>query len=136
MIIEKSNKNILVYNISYKNLIDANQLFIRFNKVHGFIRVYDWTRDLVLFGGEKYDLIYNSARYLAVVKSGITYVISHNYAKMKVDSHDSLPLGKVLTFHNVIILIKSVFNKDKNSYYYNIFLEKRTYQLPKNNDNR
>ena len=81
-------------------------------------------------------MIYSRARYLEVVKTGITYVISHSYAKMKVDSHDSLPLEKVLTFHNVIILIKSVFKKDKNSYYYNIFLEKRTYQLPKNNDNR
>ena len=28
------------------------------------------------------------------VKSGITFVISHNYAKIKVDSYDSLPLEK------------------------------------------
>ena len=27
-----------------------------------------------------------------------------------------------MTFHNVIILIKSVFNKDKTNYYYNLFL--------------
>ena len=31
---------------------------------------------------------------------------------------------KTLTLHNVIILIKSVFNKDQNHYYYNTFLEK------------
>ena len=36
-----------------------------------------------------------------------------------------------MNFHNVIILIKSVFNKDKNNYYYNIFLEKASYELPK-----
>ena len=36
-----------------------------------------------------------------------------------------------MTFHNVIILIKSVFNKDKNNYYFNIFLEKDSYELPK-----
>ena len=29
-----------------------------------------------------------------------------------------------MTFHYVTILIKPVFNKDKNNYYYNIFLEK------------
>ena len=73
-------------------------------------------------------------RYLMGVKSGITYVISHNYPKIKVDWYDSLPLEKALTFHNVIILIKSVCNNDKNHYYYNIFLEKCSYQLPKNND--
>ena len=37
-----------------------------------------------------------------------------------------------MTFHNVIILIKLLFNKDKNKcYYYNIFLEKAFYKLPK-----
>ena len=33
-------------------------------------------------------------------------------------------LKKTLTFDSVIILIKSVVNKNKNEYYYNIFLEK------------
>ena len=70
------------------------------------------------------------------MKSSITYVISHNCAKMKVHSYDSLPLEKTLTFHNVIILIKSVFDKDKNNYYHNIFSEKSLYQLSKNNDNK
>ena len=51
---------------------------------------------------------------------------------MQVDSYDSLLLEKTLTFDNIIILIMSVFNKDKNNYYYNIFLEKGLYQLPKN----
>ena len=40
----------------------------------------------------------------------------------KVESYE-----KTLTFNNVIILIKSVFSKDKNNYYYNIFLEKCSY---------
>ena len=36
-----------------------------------------------------------------------------------------------MTFHNVMMLIKSVFNKNKNNHYYNIFLEKASYELPK-----
>ena len=43
------------------------------------------------------------------------YVISHNYAKITVDSFDSLPQEKTLTLDNVIILIKSVYNKDKKA---------------------
>ena len=39
-----------------------------------------------------------------------------------------LYLKKTLTF-DVIIPIKSVFNKNQNQYYYNIFLEKCSYQL-------
>ena len=117
-------------------MIGAKPLRFRFVKIVALIRVYDGTRSLVLFGGEKYDFIYNRIRYLSGVKSGITYVISHYYAKIKIDSYDSLPLEKLVIFHNVIIVIKSVFKKDKNSYYYNIFLEKVSYQLPKNNNNK
>ena len=38
-----------------------------------------------------------------------------------------MPIKKKLTFHNVIILIKSVFNKNKCKYYNNVFLEKGLY---------
>ena len=77
-------------------------LCIRFNKIDGFIRVYDETTYLVLFWGEKYDFIYKKARYLKGVKSGISYIFSPNYAKSKVDSYDSLTLEKVLPFHKVL----------------------------------
>ena len=36
-----------------------------------------------------------------------------------------------MTMDNVIILVKSVLNKDQNHYYYNIFSEKCSYQLAK-----
>ena len=36
-----------------------------------------------------------------------------------------------MTFHDVIILINSVWNKDKNNYSYNILLKKESYKLPK-----
>ena len=39
--------------------------------------------NLVLFGPEKYDAIYNRIRYLIRQKSGITYVFPHNYIKIK-----------------------------------------------------
>ena len=41
LIDEKSFENILIYNISYKSLSDAKPLRIRFDKIDGFIRVYD-----------------------------------------------------------------------------------------------
>ena len=53
LIDEKLFENILVKNILYKSLIDSNPLRIRFDKIDGFIRVYDETRYLVLFGSEK-----------------------------------------------------------------------------------
>ena len=44
---EKPYENILVYNISYKTLIGAKLLNIRFDKVDGFIKIFDGTRYLV-----------------------------------------------------------------------------------------
>ena len=121
----------MIYDISYKTLIDPKPLRIRFYKIDEFIRTYDGTRYLTLFDSEKYDAIYNRIRYLISLKSGITFIFSHYFAKIKVDSYDSLPEEKILTLHNVIIHIKSVLNKDKNHYHYKIFLEKCSYQLVK-----
>ena len=104
----------MICEILYKTLICAKLLRSRSDKVDGFIRVYDGSRFLVLFGPEKYDAIYNRIRYVISQKSGIRFFISHNYSRIKIDSFDSLPLEKTLTFHNIIILTESVFDKYQN----------------------
>ena len=61
---------------------------------------------------------------ILLVKKMVTDSINHNFARIRIDSYNSLPTEKILTFHNAITLIKSVVNKNENNYYYNIFLEK------------
>ena len=39
----KSLENILIYDVSYKNLIRAKNLRIRFYEINRFVRVYDRT---------------------------------------------------------------------------------------------
>ena len=73
----------MIYDISNKNLIGPKSLRIRFDKIDGFIRIYDGTRYLTLFGSEKYDVIYVKIRYLTILKSGITYIFSHHIANLK-----------------------------------------------------
>ena len=122
----------MIYDIAYKNLIDPKPLRIRFFKIDRIIRICDGTRYLTLFGSEKYEAIYNRIRYLIRQKKvAITYIFSHYFWKLKVDSYNFLPIEKRSTLHNVITHIKSVLNKDKNHYYYKIFLEKCSYQLAK-----
>ena len=77
LIDEKSYKNILIYDISCNSLIVLKPLWTRFDKIDGFIRIYDGTRYLTLFGSEKYVAIYEKIRYLISLKSGITYTFSH-----------------------------------------------------------
>ena len=80
---EKSYWNILIYDISYKTLIGAKPLYVRFGNVNGYIRVYDGTKYLVLFAVEKPGLICNRIRY---------HVFCHNYTRIIVNSYDSFPL--------------------------------------------
>ena len=72
LIHEKSQENILIYDISHRTLIGAKPFHIKFDKIDKFIKVYDGTRYLTLFSSEKYDAIYNRIRYFIGVKSGIT----------------------------------------------------------------
>ena len=81
----KTYENVLIYDISYKILIGAKPLRIRFNKINGFIKVYDGIRHQVLFGPRWYDAIYNMIRYLTSEKSGITDSINHNFARIRID---------------------------------------------------
>ena len=92
-------------------------------KLDEFIKIYEGIRYLVLFDYRGFDKICDQIKYLISEKSGITESIYHNFGRIGIDSHNSLPIEKILTFHNVIILINSVINKYKNHYYY-IFRKK------------
>ena len=83
---------------------------MRFDKIDGFITIYDETRYLTLFGSEKYNAIYDRIRYLISLENSITYIFLHYFAKIKVNSYDSVSIEKALILHNFIILIKSVLN--------------------------
>ena len=63
LIDEKSYENILIYDISYKTLIDSKPLRIALDQIDGFIRIYDGTRYLTLFGSEEYEAIYKRTRH-------------------------------------------------------------------------
>ena len=47
--------------------------------------------------------------------------------KIKINS-DDLPLEKTLIMNNVVILDNSIFSKNHNHYYHEIFLEKCSYE--------
>ena len=75
-----------------------------------------------------HDEVCNRIKYILGEKSSITDSVNYNFPKIRIDLYNSLPIEKILTFHNVIILIKSVVNENKNKYYYIIFLEKSSYK--------
>ena len=118
---EKSYKNILIYNISYKRFVGEKPLHIWVDKIGGFVKINNGFRYLVLLEHNK---IYHKIRYLISGASGIKYSISYNFNRIIIDSYNALPIEKILAFHNVIILIEPVVYKNKN-HDYNIFPEKK-----------
>ena len=79
----------------------AKPLRIRFNKIDGFIKICVGIRYLVLYHYERYNANYERIRNLISGKSGITDSINNNFEGIRIDSYNSLPIGKTLTFHNL-----------------------------------
>ena len=76
--------NILIYDLSYKTLIGAKLLRLRFDKVDGFIRVYGRIKYLVLFGLEKHSTIYDRFKSHIELKS-------LQFWKNEIDSDNAMP---------------------------------------------
>ena len=114
--------------------MDAKPLRITFDKVNGVIKI--WYLELsnlyneIYYGinSRIYNTVFDGINDFKGKKSGIGDSINHNFARIRIDSYNSSPLEKTLTFYNIIILIKSVVNENKNNYYYKEFLEKGSYK--------
>ena len=100
---------------------------IWFDKIDEFIKIDNGIRYLVL-DHSRFDKICDSIKYL-LVKKEVLQIVLINFARIRIDSYNHLPIEKKLNVPNVMILIKSVVNKDKSNYYYNIFLEKGLYKV-------
>ena len=102
---KEKRENILIFDVSYKTPRSAKQLRIRHGKIDRFIKIHNKVRYLVLFA-DWGDKICDRIKYLISKKNVITDSINHNFAIIRIDSYDSLPIEKILTFQNVKILIK------------------------------
>ena len=112
---ENSYENNLIYDVACKISYATKPLLFTFDKMDEYIRKYDRTKYPALFISGKY--IFGRIRYLSMSKSNILYVYSRKYLKIKINE-------KTLDMNNVVILIKNLFNKNHNYYYYQLFFRK------------
>ena len=70
---------------------------VRLDKIGKCIEMYGGIRYLVLLS-YLYDEIYNSIKCLIRKKSGITDSINYNFAIIRIDSNNSLPIEKKIDF--------------------------------------
>ena len=107
---------------------------IRFDKIDGFIKIYDGIRYLIILDHDRLYKIWDSIKCAISEKSVITESINNDFARIRIGSYNSFPIEKILIFDNVRILVKSVVNKNKNKYYFIIFLEKGLYKNKSNTE--
>ena len=112
---EISYEYLLFYDVAYKTPYGAKPSYTIFDKVDGYIRKYDRRKYLGLF---------QSRKYLIMLKINISDVYSYKRMRIKINSDDDLPSEKLLNMHNVVIFIKSIVNKNHNNYYYQLFFRK------------
>ena len=68
----------------------SKPLHIWFDKIYGFIKIYGGIRYLLVLGHCWFDKICDSIKYLVSEKSGITDSMNHRFARIRIDSYNSL----------------------------------------------
>ena len=77
---------------------------------------------------KKYNDVWNGIRDKIKEVSSGECDYEKDYMKIKFDSDDNLPLNKPLKFHNMTIIIRSVFEED-GKLYLQVFLDDTLYKL-------
>ena len=77
---------------------------------------------------KRYNDAFNGIRNRIKQISGAECDYEKYYMEIKFNSHDDLPLSKQLTFHNMVIIIRSVFEED-SKLYPQVFLDGNLYKL-------
>ena len=141
---KKSYKNIGIYNIGYitikkiddcENIYSVNPLYLFVNHANGYIEEKGGNKYLIFDSTnenkellKKYDDVWNGIKNKIEEVSSGEYDYEKYYMKIKFNSDDNLPLNKPLKFHNMTIIIRSVFEED-GKLYPKVFLDDTLYEL-------
>ena len=134
---KKLYKNIDIYYIGYitmkdlddVNIHSVNSFYLYFDKVDGYIEKSNGNRYLVFASADenkeiltKYTELWNEIKNLIEKINGKSGEYEKVFIKIKFDSDDDLPLGKILSLHDLTIVVRFVF-QEGNKYYPQIFID-------------
>ena len=134
----KSYKDIGIHNIGYiaikkiddcENIYSVNPLYLLVSYASGYIEekgvnkylIFDFTdenKELL----KKYNDVWNGIKNKIEEVSSGKCDYEKDYIKIKFNSDDDLPLNKPLKFHNMTIIIRSIFEED-GKLYLQVFLD-------------
>ena len=137
---KKSVMDINIYYIGYVtkkpeyNINRVNPLYLLIRELDGFIDEKNGSKYLnINLTDSNNDALIKYAEVWSGIKDQIKKInndsvneYDKNYMKIKIDSDDNLPLYKVLKFHALTVIIRSVFERDGKCYP-QIFLDECLY---------
>ena len=138
--------DISIYNIGYitikkiddcENIYSVNSLYLLVNHANGYIDEKDGNKYLIFDSTDenkellkKYNDVWNGIKNKMEEVSSGECDYKKDYMKVKFNSDDNLSLNKPLKFHNMTIIIRSVFEED-GKLYPQVFLDDTLYELSK-----
>ena len=124
----------------YVKINSVNPLYLIIDKTDEYSEEKNGNKDLTLVSTDKnkevlikyvelWDKIKNLIECKSIEKiNNKSGEYEKDFMKIKFNSDDSLPLNKVLTLHNMTIIIRFVFQED-GKYYRQVFLDECLYEL-------
>ena len=118
-----------------KNIYSVNPLYLIIAHANGYIEEKGMNKYLIFDSTDenkellkKCNDVFNGIRDKIKEVSSVECDYVKDYMKIKFNSDDSLPLNKLLKFHNITITIRSVFEED-DKLYPQVFLDDTLYEL-------
>ena len=115
------NNDSVIYDIKYfKNLDSSNSLYLVFNNLDEYIEKSGENKYLIFTSTDKngktlenYTELWNEIKEQIELISGNKVIkYEQDFIKIKFQSNDDLPLGKILNIPVCIIIVRSVFEED------------------------
>ena len=128
---KNSYKNKIIYyigyitikNLSWVNINSFNPLYLIVYKVDGYTEENNGSKYLMLISTDKnkdtlkkYTELWDKIKDLIRSVTNISDDYDEKYKKIRFHSDDNLPLNKKLKLHNLTIVVRFVFQRDKKYY--------------------
>ena len=137
------NNNSGIYETDYfKNLDISNSLYLVFNNLDLYIEKSGRNKCLIFASTDKNrkalanctELWNKIKEQIDLIRGNKVMKYEKDFMKIKFESNDDLPLGKILNIPVFIIIVRSVFEED-GKYYQQVLLHECLYEYEKQNIN-
>ena len=135
---KKSHKDIDIYYIGYiiikkfndyKNIHSVNPLYLLINSATRYFKEKNGEKYSILDSTEKYKEVFSGIiSEIKTLNRGKELFHEKNYAKIRINTDDDLPLNKQLKFLTLTIIIRCVLQKNEKVYL-EISLDKCLYEI-------